>query len=933
MRFVPVVAVLSTGLALYVSGGVLDQLFTADGLVRVAMLPPWPALAGFAALGGLSLLWLDRRAVPRGTGTSVRPPLGPLLLPLLGLLVLTLPYLPVLPDIFPALQVFAGPVRGVVWLVILTQWIWTLGQARIVRADWLQRATAKQLMFGIGLATAVLGGAAAIRFTETVLYPAGDEPHYLVIAQSLWRDGDLKIEDNHTRGDYREYLSQELAPHYLTRGSDGEIYSIHPVGMPVLIAPIYAAGGYRAVVVVFVLMAAVAAALMWRATLHATNGLGAATFAWAAVVATSPFLFNAFAIYPEIPAALAVAVGFSILATSPTQLGSWVGVGLSCAVLPWLSTKYAPMSAALVVVAAGRVLFPDALGASSAAGTAASSALAPPGATVDAATRRRWVAAIGLPYAVSIAVWFSFFYWIWGVPLPQAPYGALVQTSPWNLVFGAPGLLFDQEYGLLPYAPVYVLAVTGLWVMWRSDRRSRRQAVEIALVFGALLGTVGAFRIWWGGSASPGRPLTSGLLLLAVPMAFAFRAAPTASAQRAAQHLLLWASIGVTAILFFAQQGLLTANGRDGTSSLLEYVSPRWPAWTLAPSFIHHEAPTAIFHTALWLALAGAAAFVLSRVRTALFGAASLAALVIAAASMLVAMVVMPRLPLSPPWPELDLRARARLPIIDAFDATARPVAIVYSPLQFTSPAELVRDASVSVERGVRRNPQPIRVLHNGRFSLPAGTYRVEVDWNGTRTSDTIGLQLGRTGDAWQQWTVDARPGEQWSEQFWLPLDASFIGLRGSPEVEKVIERIRFVPLSVIDVGQRPKGPIVIAASRSGPASVFYYDVNVSPEVAGFWVWGQRRTRVTIARPPKTTAPLVLRIHSGPIANRLQLATFGWRQTVLLQPQLPVDVEIPASPGGLVTLDLAADLSFVPRERDPSSSDTRPLGAWVEVVQ
>ena len=155
MRFVPVMAVLTTGLALYVSGGVLDQIVTADGLVRVAMLPPWVTLLGFFALGGLGLLWLDRRAVPRGTATAVRPPLAPLLLPLLGLLILTLPYLPVLPDVFPALQVLAGPARGVVWTVVLTQWLWTLGQARIVRADWLQRATAGRLMLAVGLATAV----------------------------------------------------------------------------------------------------------------------------------------------------------------------------------------------------------------------------------------------------------------------------------------------------------------------------------------------------------------------------------------------------------------------------------------------------------------------------------------------------------------------------------------------------------------------------------------------------------------------------------------------------------------------------------------------------------------------------------------------------------------------------------------------------------
>src|SRR5687767_16033565 len=114
MRFAPVLAVLVTGLALYFSRGVLDQVLTANGPVRVALLPPCVALAAFVGLAALGLLWHDRRAVPRGTATAVRPPLGPLVLPVFGLLLLLLPYLPVLPDALPALQMFAGPARTLI---------------------------------------------------------------------------------------------------------------------------------------------------------------------------------------------------------------------------------------------------------------------------------------------------------------------------------------------------------------------------------------------------------------------------------------------------------------------------------------------------------------------------------------------------------------------------------------------------------------------------------------------------------------------------------------------------------------------------------------------------------------------------------------------------------------------------------------------------
>ena len=343
---------------------------------------------------------------------------------------LILPYLPFIADAFPPLQMLGGPARVIVWLAVAGQLCWVLARSGMVRAGWASAMTPGRAALMLGAATLLVSGIAASRLTGTVLFPSGDEPHYLVIAQSLWRDGDLKIANNHQRLDYKEYFAPDLEPDYLTRGADGEIYSIHPVGMPVLMAPVYAAGGYRGVVAAFVLLAATAAALMTFAIARTTGAVGAAAFAWAAIALTAPFLFNSFAIYPEIPAALAVVLAFTfatgMIGASPIR--SWLVVGLACAALPWLSTKYAPMSAALVVVALGRLAWPLRTEGSDApsGSTTLQRALVP-------------VLAIVLPYVVSLAGWFAFFDWIWGTPSPRAPYGALVQTELFNLTFGAPG--------------------------------------------------------------------------------------------------------------------------------------------------------------------------------------------------------------------------------------------------------------------------------------------------------------------------------------------------------------------------------------------------------------------------------------------------------------------------------------------------------------
>ena len=53
-------------------------------------------------------------------------------------------------------------------------------------------------------------------------------------------DHDLKIQNNHERGDYTAYFFGELRPHYLRRGIDEQIYSIHSPGISVLVFPAFA---------------------------------------------------------------------------------------------------------------------------------------------------------------------------------------------------------------------------------------------------------------------------------------------------------------------------------------------------------------------------------------------------------------------------------------------------------------------------------------------------------------------------------------------------------------------------------------------------------------------------------------------------------------------------------------------------------------------
>ena len=914
----PVLACLVVGAAGWASRAELDEVVVNGARQRIALVPSWQPFVAFLAFGAVLLTGL---AVLARRARGPRPALAPLVLPAFGLTVLLVPYLPGPPDWWPAIQALAGPGLWIVWALVATQCVWTIWPHVPSIAAWCARRSLRTQTAAIWIVTAAAAGLGAGRLTHTVLCPSGDEPHYLIIAQSLWRDGDLRIENNHEARQYLEYFGKDLDPHYLTRGLDREIYSVHPVGMPVLITPVYALGGYDLVLAFFVAMAATAATVMWRWVVALTGTLGTPTLGWAAIVLSAPFLINAFTIYPEIPAALVVALAVVLTLRTTPGVRPWhdLVIGLLAGTLPWLSTKYAPMSAAIVAVAFARRAWPLHAGE--------------PRWNVLAGVR------IGLPYGLCLLGWFAFFYAYWGTPMPSAPYGPMTQTELGNTLFGVPGLLFDQEYGLLTYAPAYVLAGFGFWTMLRRPGPLRRVGLELLVVFGALIATVGAFRIWWGGSAAPGRPITSGLLVLLLPMTVQLGTAAAGSARRAAQHLLIWTGACLAFVLLTAQDGFLVNNGRDGTSSLLEWLSPRWPLWLLAPTFVEHEAWRALLDSVAWLAVVGASSWALSRVRVSTRGAASLAAITASGIALVAGAIVVRQLPpAEPPLPSINLAARARLAALDTFDHVSRPLTVRYAPFSVTSAVDAESTLFVGAAPGLRPEPQPLRVLHNGRFSLPAGRYRAVIEWAArdplpAREGARVGLQVGRIGGPLTTWTVTPTPGGTWSEEFWLPVDAGFVGLRGDADLERSIAALRMEAVDVVDLGARTATPQVLAAARFGEAVVLFHEERMYPEATGFWTPRARTSRVSIACPGGCTRGIVLRTHSGKVANHLRVTAPGWSHDVDLQGETPVDIVVPPpAVGGVLQLTLTASTGFVPIEIDPNIRDRRELGVWISLA-
>jgi len=913
---------LVAALALWCSRSALDVAGTADAQLRVAVLASWPELAAAVVLLFLGAAAISLALLPAGGSTVGRPltwhPLvADAVRPLLALAVLLLPYLPWLPDWIPALRVLAGPIKWLLWLVVLGQVAWNVlphlaGRWWPTAGRALRRTTAAALIFVVSLCASVF----TWHQLDGLRLPGGDEPHYLVIAQSLLSDGDLRIANNHERGDYLEYYSLPLKPDYRTTGADGEIYSIHPIGLAYVIAPVFAVAGYPGVVWLLMLLSAATATLFWRWARALTDSTAAATFAWAAVALSTTWVFNSVTVYQEIPGAFCVMLALGLLGPAPsptrpdrpTRQGlppRLVMAALAIAALPWLHTKYAGMALVLAAALAWRHRRPP------------------------------QVALILGPLALSLAGWFTFFYRVWGTPLPSAPYGADPQMNPLTLLRGAPGIWFDQEFGIVTYAPVLLVAFLGLAAMAR-ERSTRLFAAELTLVGLALMTAVGSFDLWWGGSSMPGRGMIAMLPVLAAPIAWYYHRAFAHVGRRTAMQALLLVSLTITLTMAVAAGGRLAGQNRDGTSPLLEWLSPAWDLWASAPTFIFSPPMTSWAQTALWLTGTALVAWLCRRSPFATPGRAARKAVSVAVVVYVAVASLTPSIPGASP-PRFDPEARIYFPLLVDFDAEARPVGLRYDPLSIVAPSTIPPLFTLSAAPGQRVVPQARPVLLNARFALPAGEYEVEVTaapGPGALSGASLSLQVGREGGPLVTWPVAPGSDGVWLQRFVLPIDAEFVGFVAVPDVEAAVAKLRLRPVTILDAGRRFSTPSVLSAGAWGPIEIFFHDSRPYVEPGGFWVRGWSSLRGTVIADLGGSGELTLRVHGGPSANTATFETQYWSEVVDLEPGVARTIAVPASPAaGFVPLRITSAAGFVPAEVEPDSTDPRRLGIWIEFAR
>ena len=852
-------------LAAWASLGELAVTATTSATPRLGVLPPVWLLPVFVAVGLAAL----RRLPPKDT------------LPLFLTALLLLPWLP-----------SPLPAAATIWTGPLASWVWVVAALGLVSAARPQlpsgplgdprKAPLLAGLLGLALCAA---GARAIAGVA----PTGDEPHYLILTQSLLEDGDLRVENNHAQRDYEEYYPSDLRPHSQRRGRDGEIYSIHAPGLPALLVPAFAAGGRDGAVLFIAALSALGGAFFWRIAHRLTGDAGAAWFGWACAALTAPPFFQAITVFPDAPGAVLVLTGLAFLVRD--ELGSQGDAGprtlalhgLALAALPWLHSRFAPLAGVLGACIVLRLL---------------RSVGAP----------RRIAAFLALPVA-SAALWLGFFQWIYGTPSPSAPY-SMDTFNLANALRGFPGLFFDRRCGLLSHAPVMAFALVGLHTL---ARERRRLAIELLLVAGIYLAVVSGFGIWWGGASAPAR-LTAPVLPCLALAAAALWARATRASTRAGGALLLSVSLLVTAMLACSSDGELLQSDRAGRAGWLAFVSGTADLSLAVPSFVVEPTATAAGRAAAWVVLSGLAAWAVHRWARrgpspgalALATAGSLSMTVMAAATLGAG----GRLPLAP--------TRAGLRLLQAFDPNARPLGLALFPLGRLTPAALLA--------GIRLGGDEPEGRELALHGVPAGDYRLSLE--DPPESGRLRVQVGASRRPLAERPLDERR----ASTFRLAVDVAHLAIAMEDSQGRVVGRPTLEPVEIVPTSARLTRRPALAAAGYGAADVFALDGGVSLEADGFWVAGGRTNEVVI-QPRDPAGSVGLQVRNAPVANEISLELGPWRWARTLSPGAEAFVPLPPTTG---VLRIGTSSGFHPQgagdgARPRGRRGGRFLGAWMRV--
>jgi len=302
---------------------------------------------------------------------------------------------------------------------------------------------------------------------------SGDEPYYLLTSHSLLRDKDINLANNFANQDYFNFYSREENPRlrldmYARAGRKGRDY-IYPINLPgisIMMLPHYwLSQFFKGKALTFILKGSLsiwAVFLGLQLYLFSRERWGKERLSlllWFLYSFTSPVLFYATHLYPEIPIALFSFYIFRKVSSKNTlSLFHYFFLGFLLSTFFWLGLKYNLIFWPLLIIGVYFLL-------------------------KQHRARLKVLYFLLFPF-LSFALYYYFIYYLYGTVSPFAIYEGVMTPEKMaafkEVMLKIPVLLrietlfdyfLDQRDGLLLYSPLYFFAFLGLVEVFRKSKR------------------------------------------------------------------------------------------------------------------------------------------------------------------------------------------------------------------------------------------------------------------------------------------------------------------------------------------------------------------------------------------------------------------------------------------------------------------------------
>lgn len=364
------------------------------------------------------------------------------------------------------------------------------------RTTWIRSLFGKFLRFPVKKRLRILFCAAFLVYNACALVLvlegvtfSGDEPNYLMTTHSLATDGDINLADNFRDRDWFHFYDEKDNPRlrmspYARAGKKGRDY-LYPINLPgisVLMVPSYLAGrAVHGLARTFILKSSLA---VWAVLLGLQIYLlarslwkreGLALGLWALYAFSSPVLFYAVHLYPEIPIAL-----FSVYIYRMARSGRSLSAlhlafcGALLGTFFWFGLKYNLIFWPLLAAAA-YYLWP----------------------AVRPRARLLWLV---VPALAGLALFYFSVWTMYGTLSPFAVYEGVLESGRAEAIARAfldlPHLsrietfldyFLDQRDGLLLYTPFWIFLIPGFIEMFRRGRKARIDLLGLLLIAGPFI--------------------------------------------------------------------------------------------------------------------------------------------------------------------------------------------------------------------------------------------------------------------------------------------------------------------------------------------------------------------------------------------------------------------------------------------------------------